>query len=135
MNQRQGEIINKIFGWINRYGLPTVAVVFMYFNFIYPMKAEREEMSRSLNTLALVQLRMSEQIADVQKDIISNQRTMLDNQKDIFNSNKRIIRLLEEHNLKEHTDPADREEQRRKYLEENECLLESPMNDTLTLTN
>lgn len=126
--QLQQTFFSWIFRWIDKYGFPTVAIVFLYFDFIYPMKEERKEMTAVISTIVVTQAKMTEQIVENQKKTLENQDKIMSNQKDIINLSKLMIRMLEEHNIKIHIAPEDREKELRKFLEENECMLDTESN-------
>lgn len=120
--QAQQNLIGWVFKWIDKYGFPTVAIVFLYFDFIYPMKEERREMTKVVSQVVATQAKMTDQIVENQRLTIENQHQIINNQKDIMNSSRTMIRILEEHNLEIHTKPEDREKELRKFLERGECL-------------
>lgn len=122
--QLQQSLIGYILKWIDKYGFPTVAIVLLYFDFIQPLKEERKEMQVILSQIIATQAKVTEQIVENQKITISNQHQIMSNQKDIMNSSRTMIRMLEEHNLKVHVSPEEREEELRKYLDKNECMLD-----------
>lgn len=127
-SRRNSEIMNRYgwaINWINRYGFPTVAVVFLYFDFIRPLKDERNEFNQTITSVMSNQTKLIEQLVDYQatnlkkqEALLSNQEKMMKNQEAVIDSVKALSEymkgFIEAEKILKQTEP-------RKIQDPNEC--------------